>query len=175
MFGIPLYSKIVLRWDLISDLCFKCVPFICLAIDIWYSYLKRRGPIRLIYAILCKLCVLLLVFLIGLYGEDTLYSYCIYVLRIRIVFSSIFHCNPDCVYIAYLSGAYNANLFLYSVLFIAFCYILYVLYHVDIGNVLCVYFLLVVDHSSSCVTMRSRKFKPFQQRCVECSTVVTVK
>ena len=77
MFGIPLYSKNCVTLGPYSDLCFILVPFICLAIDIWYSYLKRRGPIRLIYAILCKLCVLLLVFLIGLYGEDTLYSYCI--------------------------------------------------------------------------------------------------
>ena len=141
-----------------SDLCFIFVPVICLAIDVWYSYLKRSGPRRLVFAIFCGLCVLLLVFLIGLYGEDTLYSYCLYyVLNIIIVFASKFRCNPDCVYFAYadcvyfayLSGAYNDNLFLYSVLFIAYCYILYGLYHVDIGNVLRAYFLLVVDNRSS--------------------------
>ena len=41
------------------------------------------------------------------------------------------------MYFAYLSGAYNANnVVLYYVPFIAYCYILYGLYHVDIGNVL---------------------------------------
>ena len=52
-------------------------------------------------------------------------------------------------YFAYVSGACNANLFLYSVSFIAYCYILYDLYYIDIGNVLCVYFLLLVDHQTS--------------------------
>ena len=69
---------------------------------------------RLVYAIFCKLCVLLLVFGLSCLERTPCKYYVYNIMYLRLLLSShLFRWNPDYVYIDYVSGAFNANLFLY--------------------------------------------------------------
>ena len=76
---------------------------------------------RLVYAIFCKLCVLLLVFGLSCLERTPCIDYVYNIMYLRLLLSShLFRWNPDYVCFDYVSGAVNANLFLYIL-----CYILY--------------------------------------------------
>ena len=142
----------------------------------WSSTAGRSIILWVVYTVAC--------ILIGMYDKDTMYSLCIYVLNITIVFASIFRGNPDCVYkyFAYLSGAYYVIMF-YSI-FIVDVWALFMC-HVSHTNIfcmvyttsaftmsLCVYFLLVVWPSYLYYASKTIRIHPAALLCY--TTVVTV-
>ena len=112
-FYTPCKSQLKNAWPVyLTTMCYigsshRPRPGECL----WRSYLKRRGPQRLVEASFCESCVYICLYLNGMYRKDTLYSLlCVYYIYLTLLSSHLHSDGIRAVVIPVCTMSADANI-----------------------------------------------------------------